>query len=375
MATVKTSRAIAEINLRAIEQNVTVLKARAGVPVMVVVKADGYGHGAVPVALAALNAGADWLGVAYLDEAFELRAAGVPGRVLAWLLSADDDLAAALDQDIDLSVSSTEQLAAIVEIAKQRGIRVRVHIEVDTGMARAGVPVSKWREVFEFAAAAAESLELISIWSHLACADQPTHSANADQYLNYERALVAADQAGLSGFFRHLSNSAGTLAHPELKYDLVRCGIAVYGVTPGGDLPPASEYGLSPVMTLKSQIAQVRRLKAGDGVSYSHRWIASEPTTVGLIPLGYADGLPRAATNRGTVEYCGKIFPIVGTVCMDQCVVDFGDFPVVAGEEVVVFGAAQTSAHAWAEQTATIGYELVTRIGPRVQRIYVDSGR
>lgn len=375
MTTVRTGRAIAEINLGAIEHNIAALRERAGVPVMAVVKADGYGHGAIPVALAAKNAGAEWLGVAYLDEAIQLREAGVPGRILAWLLNLEDDIAAALDQDIDVSVSTLQMLNHVVAVAQRHQQTPRIHLEVDTGMSRAGAAMSDWRALFARAAELGDQIALVSIWSHLACADQPTHSANADQYLNYERALVAAKQAGLSNFLRHLSNSAGTLAHPDFKYDLVRCGIATYGVTPGGDIAEATEYNLKPAMTLKTQIAQVRSLKPGDGVSYGHRWIAATETRVGLIPVGYADGLPRGATNKGTVTWNGTDYPIVGTVCMDQCVVDFGDADIEVGDEVLIFGANAPTAHAWAENVSTIGYELVTRIGERVQRIYVDTVR
>jgi alanine racemase len=374
MTRVYTNRAIAEINLGAIEHNVRTLKAIAQVPLMVVVKADGYGHGAVPVALAAHSAGADWIGVCYLDEAFELRNSGVPGRILAWLLSADDDFANAVDEDIDLSVSTPDFLELISEVAKARGIRARVHLEVDTGMSRAGAPAADWAELFEKAVALEDSIEIVSLWSHLACADEPTHKANSDQQSNFEKAIAAADASGLKNYFKHLSNSAGTLAHPNFKYDLVRCGIALYGVTPGGDLAPAATYDLAPAMTLKTQVAQLRHLNPGDGVSYGHRWVAETATTVGLIPVGYADGIPRAATNSGHVTVNGKQFPIVGTVCMDQLVVDFGQHADIAvGQEVIVFGDAGMCAHDWAVAASTIGYELVTRIGERVQRVYVDS--
>lgn len=374
MTRVYTNRAFAEINLGAIEHNVKTLKAIAQVPLMVVVKADGYGHGAVPVALAAQSAGADWIGVCYLDEAFELRHSGVPGRILAWLLSVDDDFATAIDEDIDLSVSTPDFLELISEVAKVRGIRARVHLEVDTGMSRAGAATADWTALFEKAVALQDSIEIVSLWSHLACADEPTHRANSEQQSNFEKAIAVADASGLKNYFKHLSNSAGALAHPDFKYDLVRCGIALYGVTPGGDLAPAATYDLAPAMTLKTQVAQLRHLNPGDGVSYGHRWVAETATTVGLIPVGYADGIPRSATNSGHVTVNGKQFPIVGTVCMDQLVVDFGQHADIAvGQEVIVFGDAGTSAHDWAVAASTIGYELVTRIGERVQRVYVDS--
>ena len=373
MTVVRSSRARAVIDLGAIEHNISTLRRLAGVPVMAVVKADGYGHGAVPVALAAKNAGAEWLGVCFVDEALELRQAGVPGPILAWLLAADDNLGEAIDQDIDLSISTREQLVRIAALAQARGIRARVHIELDTGLARAGVSRERWQQIFELAASMTNDIEVISIWSHLACADEPRHPANAHQQDAYEAALQMAAAAGLDSVIRHLSNSAGTLAHPDLRYDLVRCGIATYGIAPGGDLEDPSAFGLKPAMTVSADIAYVRHLNPGDGVSYSHRWHATKPTNVGLIPLGYADGIPRAATNAGWVTYNGADFPIVGTVCMDQFVVDFGDTFVRTGETVTIFGGEGAAAHQWAAAARTIGYELVTRLGERVERTYTDG--
>lgn len=375
MTVVRSSRARAVIDLGAIEHNIATLRRLAGVPVMAVVKADGYGHGAVPVALAAKNAGAEWLGVCFVDEALELREAGVPGPILAWLLSEDDALGGAIDQDIDLSISTREQLVHIAALAQARGIRARVHIELDTGLSRAGVSRERWQQIFELAASLTDDIEVISLWSHLACADEPRHPANAHQQAAYEAALALAASVGITPQLRHISNSAGAIAHPELRYDLVRCGIATYGVSPGGDLADAAGYDLRPAMTVTAEIAYVRKLNTGDGVSYSHRWHADKPTNVALIPLGYADGIPRSATNAGWVTYNGADFPIVGTVCMDQFVVDFGDTFVRTGETVTIFGGEGASAHQWATAARTIGYELVTRLGERVERTYTDGVR
>ena len=316
-----------------------------------------------------------WLGVCFVDEALELREAGVPGPILAWLLSEEDALGEAIDQDIDLSISTREQLVHIAALAQARGIRARVHIELDTGLSRAGVSRERWQQIFELAASLADDVEIISIWSHLACADEPRHPANAHQQTAYESALELAKSLGLVPQLRHLSNSAGALAHPDLRYDLVRCGIATYGVSPGGDLADAAHYDLRPAMTVTAEIAYVRTLNAGDGVSYSHRWHADKPTNVALIPLGYADGIPRSATNAGWVTYNGADFPIVGTVCMDQFVVDFGDTFVRTGETVTIFGGEGASAHQWASAARSIGYELVTRLGERVERTYTDGVR
>ncbi len=372
MATVRTKRATARVNLAAIEHNIKVLKETAGVPVLAVVKADGYGHGAVPVALAAKSAGADWLGVAFLDEAFELRNNNVPGPILTWLLDDSDNFAEALDQDIDLSVTSLDLLRKISALAKQRDINARVHVEVDTGLSRAGVAITEFDDFFkEFSKI--ENVELISIWSHLACADEPNHPANEMQHKNYEHAIEVAAKHGLVPKIRHLANSAGALAHPNLRYDMVRCGIATYGVAPGGDLSDAKELNLKAAMTVISKIATVRKLNAGDGVSYSFKWTAQKPTTVGLIPIGYADGVMRHISKTGSVTYNGTPYPIVGTVCMDQFVVDFGDTEISVGDQVVLFGDGGMSAHQWAQQVDAIGYELVTRLGSRIEREYVDG--
>lgn len=375
MTAIHSHRATARVDLGAVRQNVQQLCQLTGVPVMAVVKADGYGHGAVPVALAAKEAGAEWLGVAYLDEALELRAAGVPGRILTWLLAEDDNLDEAIDQDVDLSVATEAQLLLVAEAAHSRGMRARVHIEVDTGLARAGVAPTKWHLVFAEAARLAHQIEVVSIWSHLACADEPNHPANLRQRDEYERALAVAAEVGVHPQLRHLANSAAALTQPDFRYDLVRCGIATYGVAPGGELTDPTAFGLRPALTLTARIAQVRRLNVGDSVSYSHRWTAERETTVGLIPLGYADGIPRALTNRGQVTFQGQPFNIVGTVCMDQFVVDFGDVEVHPDDEVILFGEGASDAHAWATLAGSIGYEIVTRLGSRVEREYTDGVR
>lgn len=375
MTVVRTVRAQAEIDLGAIEHNVRTICESVAVPVMTVVKADGYGHGAVPVALAALQAGASWLGVAFVDEALELRQSGVSGRILAWLLSADDNIAEALSLDIDVSVASVEMLSQVVQVGRDLNVTPRVHVEVDTGLARAGAAESEWSALF----AAVQShvgigdIEFVSLWSHLACADEPEHLANTAQKHRFEQAIQTATAAGLRDFFKHIANSAGAIAHADLHYDLVRVGIATYGVTPGDELGDATELGLRPAMTVSAQVAHVRRLNTGDGVSYSHRWTASRPTTVGLIPIGYADGIPRSATNHGWVTYQGTEYPIVGTVCMDQFVVDFGDVEVPVGARVELFGTGVSSAHQWAKACGSIGYELVTRLGSRIERVYLDG--
>lgn len=362
------ARAVADIDLAAFAHNVRALKAQVGrAQLMVVVKADAYGHGAVACARAARRAGADWLGVAFIDEALALRAAGDTGPLLAWLLHPADDLDAAIAADIDISVSSPAQLQALLAAFERAGRQPRLHVEVDTGMARAGVAPEEWAAVF----AAAAPHEVVSIWSHLACADEPEHPANTAQAREYHRALEAAHAAGVRPALRHLANSAATLSRTDLHFDLVRVGIAAYGVSPFD--AAAGDHGLVPVMTLRTQVSQVRDVPAGTGVSYGHRHVTSHDTRLALLPLGYADGLPRAAGSAAQVALGAHRFTIAGSMCMDQCVIDVGSLPAAVGDDVVVFGVGGPSASEWARACGTIGYEITTRIGTRVARRHIGG--
>ena len=364
---VRSQRAVAAIDLAAYAHNIRTLKARVGgAQLMAVVKADAYGHGALECARTARAAGADWLGVAFVDEALALRGAGVEGPLLAWLLSDGDDLAAAVAADIDISVVSVEQLRALVA-AFPEGVRPRVHIEVDTGLSRGGAAADTWHEIFTAAAA----YDVVSIWSHLACADEPQHPANDAQRAEYLRALAVAADCGVTPRLRHLANSAAALTRPDVHFDLVRVGMASYGVSPMDD--DAAAYDLRPVLTVRANIAHVRDVPAGAGVSYGHRYVTERPTRLALVPLGYADGLPRAGTNRAEIAIGDRRFTVSGTICMDQFVVDVGDLAVQVGDEVVVFGAGGPSASDWARACDTIGYELTTRIGARLAKRF-DGG-
>lgn len=371
MSSVRSDRGYAEIHLGALEHNVRELKSRVKNRLMVVVKADAYGHGAVPCALAAHNAGADWLGVAYVEEALELRNNKVPGPILAWLLHPDDNFEDALSESIDLSVSTLEQLERINQIAEKLGVEASIHIEVDTGLSRSGVAFEQLED-FYMAIQRSSYCKLISIWTHLAASEDLSHPANSRQIENFHASVQLADEMGISYEFIHLANSAATLLRPELHFGMVRCGIATYGVTPGGDVGDAKSHNLKPVMRVLSEVAQVRRLDSGDGVSYNHTWVASKPTTVALIPIGYADGIPRNAGNNSLITFNGKQYPIVGTVCMDQFVVDFQDDDIHIGDVVEIFGT-DIDAHTFNQAAGGIGYELVTRIGARLEKRYVDS--
>jgi alanine racemase len=373
------SRFAAEIDLDAISANVARLDAVSGdAAVMAVVKADGYGHGMVASARAAIAGGATWLGVAFAEEALALRAAGVDVPVLAWLLAETDDVEPLVRADVDVSVSAPWALDRAVAAAERSGRPAHVHLKVDTGLGRAGATRDDWPDLVTAAAKAAAdgTVEVTGIWSHLAYADAPAHPTIAAQLAAYGDALEVADRAGVRPQVRHLANSAATLALPATHYDVVRPGIAVYGLSPGPDVGTTAELGLRPAMTLRAEVALVKRVPAGQGVSYAHRYTTERETTLALVPLGYADGVPRHATNLGPVSIAGRRYRVSGTVCMDQFVVDVGDDAVEVGDAAVLFGpgdAGEPTADDWAAAVGTINYEIVTRIGSRVPRTYVGG--
>jgi alanine racemase len=364
------------IDLDAIRGNVAVLKQRAGAAaVMAVVKADGYGHGMAASAHAALDGGATWLGVATADEALALRAAGIDAPALAWLLAPGDDWTAVAAAGVDLGVNAGWALDKAIGSAAVTGRATRVHLKIDSGLGRAGSTPHDWPDLVDAAAKAqADGLvDVVGIWSHLAYADSPRHPTIEKQRLAYERALEVAASAGLDPQVRHLANSAATLSLRQTHYDLVRPGVAVYGLSPGPEVGVPADLGLVPAMTLTSEVALTKRVPAGLGVSYGHRYTTSAETTLALVPLGYADGVPRHLTNIGEVAVNGRRYRIAGTVCMDQFVLDVGADRVHAGDEVVLFGPGQSgepTADDWAQAIGTINYEIVTRVGARVPRIY-----
>jgi alanine racemase len=375
-------RAVCEVDLDAVAANVEVLRSRApGAALLAVVKADAYGHGLVPVARAALAGGADWLGTALLAEAAALRQAGITAPILTWLWAPEDpDLTACVRAEIDVTASWAWQLEALTAAAHATGVRARVQLKIDTGLGRNGSTTADWPALVEQAAAleAAGTIRVTGIWSHFALADAPSSATNAAQVAAFDAALAVAEAGGLTPEVRHIANSAATLVAPEAHYDLVRPGIAVYGVSPGGELAEPEQYGLAAAMTLRARLAGVKRVPAGQGVSYGHEYVTARPTTLGLVPLGYADGIPRAAGGRGPVLAAGRVRTIAGRVCMDQFVLDLGDDPVQAGDEVVLFGSAargEPSAEDWARAAGTIGYEIITRLGPRIHRTHVGAAR
>jgi alanine racemase len=373
-------RAQALVDVAAVTANVALLRDRAGAAgVLAVVKADGYGHGLLPCARAAVAGGAGWLGTALLEEALALRAAGLTGpRVLAWLLDPGDPFAAAVRADVDLSASAPWAVRAAADAARETGRPARLHLKVDSGLGRAGCPPADWAELVGTAlAAAADGLvEVVGLWSHLAYADAPRHPTTDRQLDAFRAAVEVAERAGVRPEVRHLANSAATLTRPDTHFDLVRPGLAVYGLSPIPDEATPAELGLRPAMTLAARLALVKRVPAGHGVSYLHRYTTARETTLGLVPLGYADGIPRAATNGGPVLAAGRRRTVAGTVCMDQFVVDLGDDPAAEGDEVVLFGPGdrgEPTAEDWARAVGTISYEIVTRVGPRVPRVVVGA--
>jgi alanine racemase len=373
-----TVRAEAVVDLAAIRHNVATLRARVGTAqLMTVVKADGYGHGMVPVARAAREAGADWIGAAVLEEALALRAAGDTGPIFCWLTTPGEPLAQAIAAGIDLSASAPWEIEELAAGVTDRP--ARVHLKIDTGMSRGGAVPEEWPALVRAAQAEEKAgrIEITGIWSHLASSDEPKSPVNEAQLATFRSALDAAASLGVEPQLRHLANSGGTLALPETHFDLVRPGIATYGLSPFGDALPSSELGLVPAMTLRARLAMVKRVPAGAGVSYGLTWTAPAPSTLGLIPLGYGDGLPRHASSSAPVQVGGVRRTVVGRICMDQCVVNLEDDTAAAGDTVVLFGSGvngEPTADDWADAAQTINYEIVTRLGARVPRRYVDTG-
>jgi alanine racemase len=369
-------RAEVVVDLDAIAANTAVLRERVARPLMAVVKADGYGHGLVPAARAVLAGGADALGVAVLEEALALRAAGITAPLLAWLHVPGTDYAAALTADVEVSVSAEWGLDEVVAAARATGLTARVHLAIDTGLSREGATPAEWPGLVAAAARAQADGEILvtGLWSHMAYADAPTHPTIGAQVRVFDGAVAIARQAGLTEARRHLANSAATIALPDTWYDLVRPGIALYGLDPLGGDPAA--YGLRPAMTVRAALAATRRVPAGVGVSYGHTYSTRTETTLALVPVGYADGVPRAAGNRAPVLAGGAQRTIAGRVCMDQFVLDVGDSPVAPGDEVVLWGPGdrgEPTAQQWADSVDTIHYELVTRLGDRFSRRYIGS--
>lgn len=374
----------AVVDLDAVAANTRLLAEHAdGAAVMAVVKADGYGHGMVPSAVAALAGGATWLGVAHVGEALALRAAGIEVPVLAWLYVPGQDLAPAVAAGVDLSVSAPWALEAVVDAARRTGRTARVHLKADTGLSRGGATAEDWPALVAAAgrAQAEGAVEVLALWSHLASADDPAQDAlTAQQVQRLAEAAEVAAAAGVRPPLRHLAASSGLLAHPEARLDLVRPGIALYGIAPAPERASSAQLGLVPAMSLRARLALVKTVAAGEGVSYGHTYTTSSRTRLALVPLGYGDGIPRHASSTGPVAVAGRWHRVAGRVCMDQVVLDLGDDDLArgvrAGDEVELFGTGAgggPTAQDWAEAAGTIAYEVVTRLGARVPRVYTGE--
>lgn len=360
------NRAEGIIDLNAIAANVKKLKADSGTALMAVVKADAYGHGLVPVAKAALAAGADWLGVALVEEAHKLRNEGITAPVLAWLVSPGSDFVAAINAKIDLAVPSLDIFKEILAT----GLRARIHIEVDTGMTRGGF-LEEWPE---FLKSDFSGVEVVGIFSHFARADEVNEKQNNEQLEKFNQAIAELAAIGINPQIKHLSNSAATLTNKSAAFDLVRTGIAMYGLTPDlANLGTSKSLGLKPAMELRAKLHLVKHVPANSPVGYGATEFTSCDTFLGVVAMGYADGIPRIAKAAG-VFIDGKRAPIIGRVSMDQFVVDLGsDSTAKAGDYVVIFNhgdAGEYTAEEWGSASDSINYEITTRIGPRVPRIY-----
>jgi alanine racemase len=359
----------ARIDLGAIRSNVAVLKSAIGpAALMVVVKAEGYGHGALESARAAVEAGADWLGVVDISEAIALRNAGVEAPILTWLHGEEADFEAAVAAGIDLGISTADQL----ERAAATSGTAFVQLKFDTGLSRNGIEQRDAAGLIERAARLEREGRLVvrGLFSHLA-------NAGADEDLvqveRFTAALGLAEAAGLRPEIRHLASTAGALRVPDARFDLVRLGIGVYGLSPF-EGSSSADLGLRPVMELSAEIVSVKRVRAGSGVSYGYTHRTTGDANLALVPLGYADGIPRAASSTAPVSINGRTYRISGRVAMDQFVVDLGDDSASAGDRAILFGDPANgvpSADDWAAAAGTINYEIVTRIGPRVTRTFV----
>jgi len=371
-------RPIAEVDLGALLRNVERLRNRCtpATQLLAAVKADAYGHGLVPVARALTEGGVGWLGVATPDEASALRAAGIAARILIFGPLREDGLDAALDADADLTVCDDDDVSALARAISTGGRRradgtppVRLHLKVDTGMGRLG---RRPEHATQMARTIVETpgVKLAAVWTHFACADEPARDLTARQQADFDGVCAALDADGLLPPLRHAANSAAVLAHPATHYELVRPGIALYGYPPSAHLNAAAD-DLEPVLHLDAPVVAVRRLRAGEALSYGHTWSAPSDTTVATVRFGYADGYPRALSNLGQAMLNERSCRVVGTVCMDQLMLDVGDAPVGVGDRATLIGPDGPRADELAVRAGTICYELLTRLGTRIERRYL----
>ena len=361
---------LATVDLSAISHNVESLRATIGTEhAMAVVKADGYGHGAIPAARAALAGGADWLGVIDIDEALRLRRAGIAAPILTWMHGVDQKFDEAIACGIDIGVSYLDQLDRVAATG-----RALVQLKVDTGLSRNGAVEAEWESFFAAAAAheRAGRIRVRGLMSHLSNASEADDLA---QVARFSRAIELAESMGLTPELIHLAATVGALSLPQSRFSMVRLGLGIYGLSPLTGRSSA-ELGITPALELSAGIVSVKRVAAGSGVSYGYDYRTAADSTLVLVPLGYGDGIPRHASNRGPVRINGRTYTVSGRVAMDQFVVDVGDDAVRIGDRAVLFGDPATGAppaEAWASSADTINYEIVTRLGGRIQRRYLGG--
>lgn len=367
----------AEINLDNLAHNVGEFRRLIGprVALMAVVKADAYGHGAVEVAGAALAAGADWLGVAMVEEGIQLRQAGLKAPILVLGYIPPEQAGAVLDYDLSQALFNPELARALSGEASRRGKKARVHLKVDTGMGRVGVPPGAAAARFAREVAVLPGLEIEGVFTHFAVADEDAGFTEA-QFAAFLDTLRHLEGEGIKPRYRHAANSAATIDFPHAHLDLVRIGIAMYGLHPAQ--VPNPRVSIKPVMSWKTRVAMAKRVNPGTSVSYGRTYVAPRETTIATLPLGYADGFRRLLSNRGRVLVRGRRVPVVGRVCMDQTMIDLGDQPVEVGEEVVIIGRQgdeEITAEEMAAELQTINYEITCLVGRRVPRVYIQGGR
>jgi alanine racemase len=378
-------RAFIEVNLSAIDHNIKVAKKKIqqhgqSSEILAVVKANAYGHGLIPVAQQALASGATWLGVALLEEAFELRSAGITAPIIAWLTPPGEDFVRAIEENIDLAFSSPLLLQEIEEAGKLAGKKPRVHIEIDTGMIRGGLLFEsdeygdQWREVITYLPTV--QVEVVGAWTHFARADEPERSETAQQVSKFNAAIEELKNAGINPKYIHLSNSAGVFTHAESEGNIVRLGIAMYGLNPDSTHDTLIDKcsDLRPALSLFAKVHLVKKVKAGSHIGYGGLGVAEIDTHIALIPVGYSDGLSRRTDSTVGAWINGELAPIIGRVSMDQCVIDLGPTPAVqAGEYVALISPDGCNADRWAAAAGTINYEVVTRLPVRLPRKYVSA--
>ncbi|MGW3247788.1 alanine racemase [Streptomyces sp. NPDC001070] len=354
------------MDLAAVAANTRIFAARAA-RVMAVVKAGGFGHGAVEAASAALGAGATSLGVTSVEEALSLRHAGFRVPVLSWLNPLDAGFEEALRADVSLAVPGRGHLAAVARAASRTGRRAKLHLQLDTGMARDGADPREWAELCRQARNAEREglVRVVGVMSHLGCADTPGDPCTDRALELFQAAVVTAVRAGLRPAIRHVAATSATLTDPRTRFDLSRVGAGLYGIDPTRTTP------LRPALTLTAPVVSVRAVPAGTRAGYGHAWTAGRDTHLALLALGYADGLPRAASGRAQVLLAGRRRPVVGRVSMDQIIVDTGERPAVPGDIATVFGAGghgEPTLADWARWSGTIEHEIVTGLGARLRR-------